>query len=273
MLPKITSKPIVRFLNSTAAWFLEWLSQFIEKWLESVREHSSPLYHDYIEGMLSEYAEVRETLRCNKNYSEIRIILVSIPWGIDIVWGICRLTLSRYRRALSLCFYGTEQVLSLMHSLKPLPKNTLRLREFFSLLHWLTGNVGTQLDKIELKLSPTAQVTAWGENAEATFGFTEDDILGKEAVGTFIPGIETGGRTLTELIREICSTPEAYTFNVNENQSFDGSRCWTFWLNVPTHSETGELIEVSCVGVRTEDPKLLQLLIKLLITLIKRVYC
>lgn len=69
------------------------------------------------------------------------------------------------------------------------------------------------------------------------FGFSKDELIGKHVIGTIVPEIETGGRDLVGLMKQICAHPENFRLNINENTCKDGTRCWISWLNLPIYDE------------------------------------
>jgi hypothetical protein len=153
-----------------------------------------------------------------------------------------------------LFFFASEQHLTLMHSLKPLPWKGLIFKNLLMWLHQLTRGSGVYSAPIEVVLSPTAQIIGWSEEATLAFGFCQDDVLGKLATDCFIPVVETSGRELTDLIHNICLFPREYGLNLNENQHQEGSRYWVLWVNVPIHNQAGEIVKIWCRGTKIEDP-------------------
>ncbi|NJN86098.1 MAG: hypothetical protein HC881_06985 [Leptolyngbyaceae cyanobacterium SL_7_1] len=161
----------------------------------------------------------------------------------------------RNLKTVSLFLYGVEQVLALSNSIYGLPGfRSLNLRVLVWLLQSITGSVGKRSVQVALKLSPTGEIVGWGRSAEALFRYTADEVVGEAAIGTFIPEIETGGRTLSELMGNVYASPEYYSLNVNENQDSRGNRFWMFWVNLPDYSDVGNLSEISCVGFKIDDP-------------------
>jgi hypothetical protein len=242
-------------------WMFKKLESRAESWLSSVRDIASPLYHEYVEGMLADYWQIRRKWRDEKKYSEFRIILYSIAWGGQILWAVCRLNVHRVRRGLSYLFFAAEQYLALTHTSAPLSFRQSLTRRVFAWLHQLTGSVGMQTHMIEVMLSPTAQIVGWSEEATLVFGYQVDEVLGEVATDCFIPEIETSGRSLIDLIRNICLRPDQYSLNLNENQNQEGGRYWLLWANVPVHNQAGELVEIRCRGIKVEDPRFIQRLL------------
>ncbi len=93
------------------------------------------------------------------------------------------------------------------------------------------------------------RVTFFNEFAQRFFGYSEQEILGKNVVGTIVPLVEsTTGRDLKLMIEDIGRDPDRYAANVNENMRRNGERAWIAWANKPIFDESGELVEVLCIG-------------------------
>ena len=104
-------------------------------------------------------------------------------------------------------------------------------------------------NSIILRRDCTGNVTFFNEFAQRFFGYSEEEILGKNAVGTIVPLVEsTTGRDLKRMIEEIGRDPGRYAANVNENMRRNGQRVWIAWTNKPVRDENGRIVEVLCVG-------------------------
>jgi PAS domain S-box-containing protein len=91
-------------------------------------------------------------------------------------------------------------------------------------------------------------VTFFNEFAQQFFGYSEDEILGKNVVGTIIPEVESTGRDLKTMIEDIGLNPDRYINNINENMRRNGERVWIAWTNKPIRDENGEVTEILCIG-------------------------
>lgn len=251
------------WLEFRSVWLLEKLSLWSRRWQEANREHSTPLYHDYIEGMFAHYTDQR-LVWLEQGYSQKTILIKSLPLFVEIVMGIGHLTFQRFNRGISLLIYALDELMSLSNTTDELASRSSRpvLRFLLRFLHRATGNAGNYVEKISLTLSPEARITSWNSSAQAVFGFTENEAFGSEAVGTFVPPVETGGRTLSEHLLEVCTSPEDFGLNINENQDSRKQRFWMFWVNAPIKSLTGELLGVRCIGMRIQDDELMRILVK-----------
>jgi len=104
-------------------------------------------------------------------------------------------------------------------------------------------------NSIILRRDSTGKVTFFNEFAQRFFGYSEEEILGKNVVGTIVPLVEsTTGRDLKRMIEDIGRDPGRYAANVNENMRRNGERVWIAWTNKPVRGENGRIVEVLCVG-------------------------
>ncbi|WP_455203470.1 PAS domain-containing protein, partial [Kaarinaea lacus] len=60
---------------------------------------------------------------------------------------------------------------------------------------------------IILRWDGNGDVTFFNEYAQKFFGFPEEEIIGKNVVGTIVPETEFTGRDLVNLMKEICLDP------------------------------------------------------------------
>lgn len=84
---------------------------------------------------------------------------------------------------------------------------------------------------IILKMDMEGNITFFNEFALQFFGFTLEEVIGHSVVGTIVPSEESGGRNLKAILHDICTHPEQYEKNENENICKDGRRVWVSWTN------------------------------------------
>jgi PAS domain S-box-containing protein/putative nucleotidyltransferase with HDIG domain len=94
------------------------------------------------------------------------------------------------------------------------------------------------------------------------FGFSMEEIIGKNMRGTLLPEMESTGRDLSRLIPTISESPAQYETHENENLRKDGSRAWILWTNRAVCDENGNVRELFCIGnditVHREAERMLQ---------------
>ncbi|MFA6451384.1 MAG: PAS domain S-box protein, partial [bacterium] len=65
-------------------------------------------------------------------------------------------------------------------------------------------------NSIILRLDTSGNFTFINEFAQKFFGFPEEEILGRNVVGTIVPKVETGGRDLEAMVADVMAQPEEY---------------------------------------------------------------
>ena len=108
-------------------------------------------------------------------------------------------------------------------------------------------------NSIILRWGRDGTVHFFNEFAQRFFGYTEEEILGRNVMGTIVPETETSGRDLQEMIEEITARPEYHRANVNENMRKNGERIWIAWTNKPIFNEQRDITEILSVGLDITD--------------------
>ena len=104
-------------------------------------------------------------------------------------------------------------------------------------------------NSVILRMRPDGRIIFFNKFARDFFGFTSEEIIGRDLVGSIVPPEESGGRDLTSLPRDIAARPEAYVRNVNENMRKNGERVWVAWTNKPIFDGAGKVDEILSIGV------------------------
>ncbi|MDD1713135.1 MAG: PAS domain S-box protein [Methanoregulaceae archaeon] len=103
-------------------------------------------------------------------------------------------------------------------------------------------------NSIILRLDPQGNVTFFNKYAQEFFGYPEGEILGRNAVGTIVPELNSHGRMMREMILDLAVHPDLYISNENENMRRNGERVWISWTNKPIIGPSGEISEILCIG-------------------------
>jgi len=91
-------------------------------------------------------------------------------------------------------------------------------------------------------------ITFINDFGERFFGFSKDELLGRNVVGTIVPPAESSGRDLARLMEEIRRDPDQFKDNENENITKDGRRVWVRWANKAVVDEQGTFIGILSIG-------------------------
>jgi len=103
-------------------------------------------------------------------------------------------------------------------------------------------------NSIILRLDTSGNVTFFNQYAQRFFGYYENEIIGKNIVGTIVPETSETGVNLRTIINNIVADPQRYSTNVNENMRSNGERVWVAWTNKAIIDDQGKIKEVLCIG-------------------------
>lgn len=103
-------------------------------------------------------------------------------------------------------------------------------------------------NSIILRMDTVGRVTFFNEFAEKFFGYTQEEILGKNVIGTITPETDSAGLSLKTMIQGILNEPERYAVNENENTRKNGARIWVLWSNKVIQDEHGGFVGILSVG-------------------------
>ena len=103
-------------------------------------------------------------------------------------------------------------------------------------------------NSIILRIDTGGRVTFFNEYAERYFGYSQEEILGANVIGTIVPATDSSGRSLTTMIQGILNEPERYAVNENENMRKNGERTWVLWSNKVIQDEQGVFAGILSVG-------------------------
>ena len=88
----------------------------------------------------------------------------------------------------------------------------------------------------------------FNEFAQKFFGFSEEEILGKNVVGTIVPPTGSSGQNLAAMILDHALDPARYASHESENMRRSGDRVWVAWTNKALRDDSGRVHELLCIG-------------------------
>ncbi|MCU0581997.1 MAG: transporter substrate-binding domain-containing protein, partial [Syntrophales bacterium] len=103
-------------------------------------------------------------------------------------------------------------------------------------------------NSVILRMDKEGQILFLNEFALRFFGFRNEEVIGRNVIGTIVPEQETTGRDLATMIKDIAVNPDIYANNENENMRSNGERVWIVWTNKPVYNSNGEVSEILCIG-------------------------
>jgi PAS domain S-box-containing protein len=103
-------------------------------------------------------------------------------------------------------------------------------------------------NSIILRWDTQGRITFFNEFGQSFFGLHEEEIVGRNVVGTIVPEVESSGRDLANLMRTIETRPDEFVINENENVRANGERVWIAWTNHPVLDASDKLVEILSVG-------------------------
>lgn len=103
-------------------------------------------------------------------------------------------------------------------------------------------------NSIIMRIAPDDTITFFNEYAQSFFGYTADEVMGKNVIGTIVPERDSEGNDLRAMLAGITAHPELYGTSENENMRKDGKRVWVHWANRAVRDKQGSIVEILCVG-------------------------
>ena len=86
-------------------------------------------------------------------------------------------------------------------------------------------------NSIILRMDMKGNVTFFNKYAQDFFGYTQEDILGKNVIGTIVAPTDASGRDLKAMIEDLVLNSARYVGNENENMLRSGEKVWIAWTN------------------------------------------
>lgn len=99
-----------------------------------------------------------------------------------------------------------------------------------------------------LRWTPDGIISYVNECGLKFFGYTWEEMVGKDVQMTLPDRDSVTGADLTRLAENIANDPETYKYSENENVKKNGERAWVIWANKAYRDERGAVREILCIG-------------------------
>ena len=110
-------------------------------------------------------------------------------------------------------------------------------------------------NSIFMKIDNKGNITFINYYGHNFLGYTKEEMLGENVLGTIVSGTESTGRDLSFMIRDILDNPDKYKNNEHENICKNGKKVWVAWTNKAVLDSNGQLSGIICIGNDITDRK------------------
>jgi PAS domain S-box-containing protein len=114
-------------------------------------------------------------------------------------------------------------------------------------------------NSIILRMETGGRITFSNEFAQRLFGYTENEMLGKNAEQIILPASRANRQGFEALINSLQKNPDRPMVNENETERRNGEKVWIAWTYQPIFNEKGLFKEILCIGNDITELKLADL--------------
>ena len=111
-------------------------------------------------------------------------------------------------------------------------------------------------NSIILRRDISGNITFFNEFAQKFFGYAEDEILGRNVLGTILPDTESTKLNVENLSSILRQDPEKQIVSEDVNTLGSGGSVWVAWTYKPIFGNDGQLTEILCIGNDITELKL-----------------
>ncbi|PKN64970.1 MAG: hypothetical protein CVU57_12660 [Deltaproteobacteria bacterium HGW-Deltaproteobacteria-15] len=103
-------------------------------------------------------------------------------------------------------------------------------------------------NSIILRLDKGGNILFFNEFAQSFFGYKEEEVLGRNAVGSILSGDEQGKRDLYVMISDVGLHPGRHTTREIAHRRRNGERVWVAWTRKVIYGEDAGRAGLLCIG-------------------------
>jgi PAS domain S-box-containing protein len=101
---------------------------------------------------------------------------------------------------------------------------------------------------IIVRLDSQGRITFANRYAREFYGYTEEEVMGRNILGFIVPEINSQGVDYREGSQLFLEKPENIVTRETETVRKDGTRAWVSWSNKAKQNKDGDVSEILCVG-------------------------
>ncbi|MBF0123452.1 MAG: PAS domain S-box protein, partial [Candidatus Omnitrophica bacterium] len=110
-------------------------------------------------------------------------------------------------------------------------------------------------NSIILKVDTDGNFIFFNEYAEKFFGYTKEEVLGKNVIGLIASKTDSVGKNLEKALDKIYEDPDKFSLHINENMKRNGERVWIEWSNKALFDKDGNRIGHMALGTDITERK------------------
>jgi PAS domain S-box-containing protein len=114
-------------------------------------------------------------------------------------------------------------------------------------------------NSIILRMDTEGRIAYSNEFAQRFFGYSEKEMLGKNAEQFILPEKQANPAGFEKLVSTLQKDPARLRVSENDMHRKNGQKAWIAWTYKPIFNETGQFKEILCVGIDVTERKLADL--------------
>jgi PAS domain S-box-containing protein len=103
-------------------------------------------------------------------------------------------------------------------------------------------------NSIILRMDKNGKIIFFNEFAQRFFGYTEEEIIGKNAANIILPSLGPNQLNFKTLSKSLQADPERPLVSENQTETRSGEKVWIAWTYKPIFNDTRQFIEILCIG-------------------------